>query len=1122
MGKYWLLAALFSILFFSTILANEPVYAIDGIIFNSPTCISMGGQWFSPNRCSFTSLTIFAGQSVTVSGGVVLENNGVISNGGTLKISVGTLSNNIGDSVNNNGVIEIGDLGIINNFGTIFNLGTIRNHNIITNSGTISSSSSGKIFNYCSANITNLNGKFTTVNSVIEVLCPPILSSPPNFSTEVNTQTPQFTWDNMSIETRSITEYEWKIVEYARPFIVIESAYEPLKSHTSIPLLNGDYLWAVRATAADLSELEYPAVATSSGYSSEHFIRVDLPDVDEDGVPDITDNCVEIQNLDQKDTDVDGLGDVCDETPNGEADLELIKSAALLDFVVGDTFDYALDVINRGPSNAKNIEVTDLLPNNVRFESAEIIGGTGSYDQTTGIWKIDELSSDTASNSITLRITVTAVEPGEVTNTAEITKSDLPDSDSTPANSDPAEDDQSSVLRIIHGTIPPEHGDLLYFESQGFLLSFDPVSSERLIVSSLGDFRAAAKLLDVDPRTGNVIVIDLGRQSSEPTLIEVDSASGQETVLAATDDPPGRILDMILGRSGEVFVATETGVFGMDKTTGETTVLSSEGLLTGIVAIDSEASGNLLILNRIVDIGALELIRVDSLDGTQTLLSEFEIDPRIRLEKPMLSVAPNGEIFIFINASLSQYLIKVDPMTGQQTTIPVTLGSVALDFAAYVDNNVVILPDTGGKKGFLIKVNTVTGEQENTGLAFTPFSPITVYDFAPLVDSDGDGINDSADNCVDVANPDQSDIDADGIGDACDVDIDGDGIYNDVDPSPNDPTNNTFDDGITSGTIEKKSQTLQIKKDGDKIRIISDPNSGDDPAIITDCENTKYKITKSDEILLKCGSSIIEVVQGPIEVEFVIGEDIGTATLDTGSMVTYDSDTITLSNNGPTQVQVIVNGQTMVIETGTSLVLQDGITPQLQDGLSDKSKEKFQKLADKWDKRITKLYDQIAKLEDRATKSEQKGQLDKAQEQRAKAADKSDKAEIFEDLVQVIDISIGNDAPTTIPINEKTNLFSKSADSVITKISKWESKAAKLEQQAQDQLNKAQKEEDKGKQAKADELRAKAKDTQDKADVYSDLAKSLRLSIGFEQVMGTQNVNEDEDDDMFAGEELEE
>ncbi|SHG90279.1 thrombospondin type 3 repeat-containing protein [Winogradskyella jejuensis] len=54
----------------------------------------------------------------------------------------------------------------------------------------------------------------------------------------------------------------------------------------------------------------------------------------------------------------------------------------------------------------------------------------------------------------------------------------------------------------------------------------------------------------------------------------------------------------------------------------------------------------------------------------------------------------------------------------------------------------------------------------------------------PLPDADGDGIPDDSDNCPDIVNTDQSDIDGDDIGDLCDDDIDGDGVLNMDDNCP--------------------------------------------------------------------------------------------------------------------------------------------------------------------------------------------------------------------------------------------------------------------------------------------------------------------------------------------------
>jgi ELWxxDGT repeat protein len=56
-----------------------------------------------------------------------------------------------------------------------------------------------------------------------------------------------------------------------------------------------------------------------------------------------------------------------------------------------------------------------------------------------------------------------------------------------------------------------------------------------------------------------------------------------------------------------------------------------------------------------------------------------------------------------------------------------------------------------------------------------------------LFDADGDGVTDSADNCLEIENADQADLDGDGAGDRCDVDRDGDGVANASDLCPASP-----------------------------------------------------------------------------------------------------------------------------------------------------------------------------------------------------------------------------------------------------------------------------------------------------------------------------------------------
>lgn len=83
----------------------------------------------------------------------------------------------------------------------------------------------------------------------------------------------------------------------------------------------------------------------------------------------------------------------------------------------------------------------------------------------------------------------------------------------------------------------------------------------------------------------------------------------------------------------------------------------------------------------------------------------------------------------------------------------------------------------------------------------------------PPPDKDQDGVPDVDDSCPEVANPDQRDLDQDGLGDACDEDLDGDGVVNGVDNCP------------------EVANASQDDPDGDGLGQACDPNEELEPGL---------------------------------------------------------------------------------------------------------------------------------------------------------------------------------------------------------------------------------------------------------------------------------------------------
>lgn len=103
-------------------------------------------------------------------------------------------------------------------------------------------------------------------------------------------------------------------------------------------------------------------------------------------------------------------------TTNSSADLSVTKDVDNPTPNVGSNVTFTIVVANSGPSDATGVNVTDVLPSELTFVSAN---PAASYNSVTGIWTIGNLAKG-ASATLTIMATVSDVGESGVINTATV------------------------------------------------------------------------------------------------------------------------------------------------------------------------------------------------------------------------------------------------------------------------------------------------------------------------------------------------------------------------------------------------------------------------------------------------------------------------------------------------------------------------------------------------------------------------------------------------------------------------------------------------------------------------------------------------------------------------------
>jgi uncharacterized repeat protein (TIGR01451 family) len=110
-------------------------------------------------------------------------------------------------------------------------------------------------------------------------------------------------------------------------------------------------------------------------------------------------------------------------TPVLPVDLAITKTVDNSTPNVGQNVTFTVSLSDLGPGNATGVQVTDSLPAGLTYVSSS--PSEGSYNSSTGVWTVGNVTFGAAAQTLTIVATVTT--PGAKTNTATITADDQTD-----------------------------------------------------------------------------------------------------------------------------------------------------------------------------------------------------------------------------------------------------------------------------------------------------------------------------------------------------------------------------------------------------------------------------------------------------------------------------------------------------------------------------------------------------------------------------------------------------------------------------------------------------------------------------------------------------------------------
>ena len=502
-------------------------------------------------------------------------------------------------------------------------------------------------------------------------------------------------------------------------------------------------------------------------------------DSDSDGIFDVNDNCPSTANADQTNSDSDAQGDACDLDDDDDGMSDVFEAAHGMDST--NPADASADPDGDGASNLQEaLNGTDPnVEDDAYFSDTDGDGVTDNRDNCVAIYNADQANTDA-------------------------------DTEGNACDNDDDNDGMPDTFEELYGLDPLIDDALLDFDSDGFTnleefgLGSNPAIKNNDTVDTDGD--GITDFLDNCPAISNSNQDDLDNDTVGDSCDADRDGDQVDNTLDVFPDDPTESADNDLDGTGD---NTDPD----DDNDGMSDVFE---LLYGLNTLDgSDASGD-----------------GDS-DGV-TNLEEFGLgtNPNIS-NNTVIDTDSDGIIDVLDNCPLNSNVSQLDSdFDGQgdicdldrdNDGVANSIDEFPDDVNESVDtdadgtgNNADTDDDEDGMTDAFellyglnpLDASDAGGDADGDGVTnIDEFNNGTnpLLDNADLSDSDGDGTRDVEDNCPSIANPAQTDTDADRQGDRCDPDDDNDGMPDSFETdygfNPLDALDATFDsdgDGLTN------------------------------------------------------------------------------------------------------------------------------------------------------------------------------------------------------------------------------------------------------------------------------------------------------------------------------------